>query len=299
MIQMAGRIILAALLVVSAALKLARPRESRGAMATFGFDTETGRWAAWTFAIVAELGLAAGVGAGSEAASYLAGGLMLLFAATLGSAMLAGKAGAPCACFGSGSRVGLGAIARNLLLAAAFFALPALPGGALSTDQWLGLGLIGALLACAALGVAVLALAREVGMLRLRLGPASALEVSHEGPEVGGRIALIESYELEPGNELALAVFTSVGCRVCGSLAPAVDSLRREPALSVRSFEEAADGDVWEALGIPGAPYAIALDAAGIVLAKGTFNNLAQLEGILGTAERRAAERRRVEALGV
>ena len=118
-------------------------------------------------------------------------------------------------------------------------------------------------------------------MLRLRLGPAAALEIADEGPEVGGRTELIERFALDRRNELALAVFTSEGCHVCRGLEPAVDSLRREPALAVEVFDEGDDADVWEALAIPGAPYAIALERDGTVGAKGTFNNLSQLESIL------------------
>ena len=47
---------------------------------------------------------------------------------------------------------------------------------------------------------------------------------------------------------------TSAACSAPGRL------LRRDPALAVASFEENADADVLEALGIPGAPYAIAMD---------------------------------------
>ena len=269
-------------------------------METYGFRRPLGQWLAWAFAVVAELGLAIGVAVGSDAAAYGAAGLMLLFAATLGSALLEGKAGSPCGCFGPRSTVSPLAVARNLGLAAGFAVLPALPAGSPTTDEWLALGLAVALLACAGLAVALLALAREVGMLRLRLGPASALEVSHEGPELGGRIALIERFRLDRRTELAVAVFTSIGCQVCRALEPAVDSLRSEPALSVLSFEEGADSDVWESLAIPGAPYALAIEPDGTVMAKGTFNNLAQLESIIATAERRGVERRRVEAtLGV
>ena len=58
-----------------------------------------------------------------------------------------------------------------------------------------------------------------------------------------------------------------------------------------------ADAAVWTELDVPGSPYAIALDRDGMVLAKGTFNNLAQLESVLATAERRRGER--VLAAGV
>ena len=40
-------------------------------------------------------------------------------------------------------------------------------------------------------------------------------------------------------------------------------------------------------------------EASGVVLAKGTFNNLAQLESVLGAAERRQAERDAMGAIGV
>jgi hypothetical protein len=300
MIEVTGRLILAGVLVAAAGTKLARPRSSCAAMQIYGFRRPVGQWIAWAFVVAAEAGLAVGVAAGSDAAAYAAAGLMLLFAATLGSALLEGKAGAPCACFGPSSTVSPLAVARNLGLAAAFAVLPSLPARSPTTDEWLALGIGIALLACAGLAIALLALAREVGMLRLRLGPPASLEVSHEGPELGGRIALIERFRLDRRPETAVAVFTSVGCHVCRALAPAVDSLRPEPSLAVLSFEEGADSDVWESLAIPGAPYALAIEPDGTVRAKGTFNNLAQLESIIATAERRGVERRRVETtLGV
>ena len=182
-------------------------------------------------------------------------------------------------------------MARNAALAAGFAALPLLPEGELSTDQWLGLGLAVALLACVGLAVAVLALAREVGMLRLRLGPASALEVIGEGPDIGSSAAVIDRFAVGPATELAIGVFTSASCRVCEGLAPAVRSLAADPVLAVATFEEGDEPDVWRELAIPGAPFAVALDPAGIVLAKGAFNNLAQLESVVATAGRRRADR--------
>lgn len=268
-------------------------------MGAYGFATPRARGFALALVVVLEAALAAAVLAGSDEGAYAAAGLMLLFAATQASAIFAGKAGAPCACFGARSRIGWPAMGRNLALGAGFAVLPVLPDGALGTEEWLALGIAVALLACLALGVAVFALVREVGMLRLRLGPASALEISEEGPELGARTNLVESFERDARTEFAIAVFTSVGCHVCRALAPAVDSLRGEPTVTVRSFEETVDTEVWETLGIPGAPYALAMDTNGTVMAKGTFNNLAQLESIVATAERRRRERERVEALGV
>lgn len=298
MLELAARLILGGVLLGSAAAKLARPDATSAAMSTYGFASRSSQWLAWTFAVGAELVLALGVAAGSEQAAYAAAGLLLLFAATLGSALLRGRAGAPCACFGPASRVSGLAVVRNLALAAALLALPRIPTGSPSTDEWLAAGLVLALVACAGLAVAVLALAREVGMLRLRVGPSSALEIAAEGPELGTRVELAGRFPAGPATQLAVAAFSSPGCRVCRALRPAVDSLRSEPSLSVLEFDEAVDSDVWESLGIPGAPYALVMDLEGRVLAKGTFNNLAQLESLLATSERRRAGGERMEIVG-
>jgi len=214
---------------------------------------------------------------------------MTMFAAALLGALLRGRAGAPCACFGSRSTVSWRSVGRNLALAACFAVLPLLPERSLSTDEWLGLGLAASLLLSLCLAVAVLALAREVGMLRLRLGPAAALEIPEEGPELGTRTDLIDRFERGAQSELALAVFTSQGCRVCRALEPAVSSLAGDPAVAVEVFDEVADAEAWRELGIPGSPFAIALGPDGAILAKGTFNNLAQLESVLATASGRLA----------
>jgi hypothetical protein len=237
--------------------------------------------------------------AGSATAAYLAAALMATFAATMIGAILRGRAGAPCACFGARSTVSWAAVARNAILAIAFAALPALPAEELSTDQWLGLGLAAALLACAGLAVAVLALAREVGLLRLRLGNASALEIAEEGPPLFSATRLVGRFGPDPEATLALAVFTSAGCHVCASLEPSVRALANDPRIAAATFDEHADAAIWNELEIPGSPFAIALDLKGVVLAKGTFNNLAQLESVLATAERRRAERELAGMVGV
>ena len=58
----------------------------------------------------------------------------------------------------------------------------------------------------------------------------------------------------------------------------------------MRLFDEVAHAQAWRELAIPGSPFAIAHEADGTVLAKGTFNNLAQLESVVATGERRRRE---------
>lgn len=278
---------MAAVLVSAAVLKAGNPGAAKASLSTFGITGGRAGSAALGLLVAVELGLAAGVAAGLDAAAYAAAALMLVFAAAIALALRRGKAGAPCACFGARSTLGGRALGRNLVLAAAFLALPALPASGLSTDEWLGLGLGAALLACAGLAVALLALAREVGMLRLQLGSQGALEIPEEGPALGDPAPALSARLHRDGPQLGLAIFTSDGCSVCRSLEPAIESLSSDPHLAVASFEEVRDADVWRELEIPGSPFAVAVGPDATVLAKGTFNNLAQLESVAAAASRR------------
>lgn len=292
LLHVVASLLLAAPLAVAAALKLAAPRTGVAALATFGLGHPGVRRAVWALVVAAELGLAAGVAWGSDVAAYGAAALMAVFAVAQGVALARGRRGAPCACFGARSRVTPGGIARASALAGAFAVLPLVPDGDVSADDWLALGLGVCLLASAGLGVAVLALAREVGVLRLALGPQQALEIPEEGPPLGAPAPLLLARAApEPRTELALAVFSSEGCRLCAAVAPAVAMLAREDDLAVVDLDEVRDADAWRAAAVPGSPYAVALDPTdGTVLAKGTFNGLGQLESVLVAAARRRAE---------
>ncbi len=287
MVEMGLRLVLAGVLAGAALAKLASPSAGREALAGLGFDSPLARTLGFWSLIAIEIGLAVGLVAGSTEAAVLGAGLMTMFGLVMAGAIARGRAGQPCGCFGARSRIGWAGVARNFALAAGFVAVVALPSDDLTTDEWLGLGLVGALAASAALGAMTLALAREVGLLRMRVGPGSALEISHEGPEVGSRTEIAAEIPGLDRKELGLAVFTSAGCHICEAMRPAVDSIAAHPAVAVGRFDEVAQSDAWVALDVPGSPYAVALDTQGTVLAKGTFNNLAQLESILATGERR------------
>src|SRR5690349_5195877 len=158
-------------------------------MASFGFEDGTLRPLAWAGLIAIELAIAVAVVLGSDSAAYAAAALMLLFGAVTTGAILRGRAGSPCPCFGPSSRVSWLGVLRDLGLAAGFALIPSVDAIDLGTEGWLGIGVAAALLACAGLAIAVLALAREVGMLRLQLGTQGALEIEGEGPEIGSRPA--------------------------------------------------------------------------------------------------------------
>ena len=289
LLALALRLGLAAVLGAAAVLKLARPRTSQEALATFGLSRPRVRSAAWGLVVAVELALAGGVALGSEAAAYAAAALLAGFALAVLAAIRAGKGGAPCACFGARSRVGPLAVGRNLALAAAFAALPSLSGLTLPAEGWLAVGLAVSLAGVLVLGVAVLGLAREIASLRVQLPPQGALEIASERPLLGERTSLAERFAISSETRFLLAVFTSPGCKVCRALEPSLATLARDPLVALERFDEERDPQVWRELAIPGSPYAVALDLDGVVRAKGTFNTVAQLETVLGAAERRTA----------
>jgi len=282
-------LVLAAVLLAGALLKLAGGARARAALSTYGLR---GRPAAavWAGLIVTEVALAVGVGAGVESAAWAAAGLMGAFTVAQAVVFVSGGEGSPCACFGAGGRIGRGSIGRSALLAGALAVLPLLPRATPSAEAWLAIGLGVALVGVAALALAVLALARELGELRLALRPEGALEVPGEGPELGATSALADWFDEPAGpGRTALAVFTSEGCGMCRTLQPAIERFARHPHVVLRAFDEVRDAGAWTAADVPGSPYAVALAADGTVLAKGTFNTPAQLESVLAAAERRMA----------
>lgn len=278
------RFLLAAVLLASAAAKLASGHSSREALRSYGIPWPRARAALWGGTIVAETGLAVAVAAGVRGAAEAAAALLAVFAVALAVAILRGRAGAPCGCFGGRSRIGWLAFARTALLAGGFVAVAFLPDTKPSREAWLGVGLVVALVGLIALAVAVLALARELGELRLAVAPQAALSLEHEGPELGGRVGLIERFEGRA--PLAVAVFTSPGCGLCQALEPSLRLVANDPEVELELFDEEADADAWASLAVPGSPYAVVLGRDGEVLAKGTFNSLFQLESLLAHATR-------------
>ncbi|HET9120851.1 MAG TPA: MauE/DoxX family redox-associated membrane protein [Solirubrobacterales bacterium] len=285
------RVALGVVLAGAALAKLASPRASIAALGSFGFEEGPLRPIAWAVLIAVELALAVGVALGSDAAAYAAAALMALFAALTVAALLRGRAGTPCACFGPRSKVSWLGVARNLALAVAFALVPSADSISIGTQGWMWIAIGVALAACAGLAVAVLGLAREVGMLRLQLGTQGALEITGEGPDIGSIAPGLSARISQNGADFGLAVFTSEGCGICQTLAPAIENVAQDPRVAVGVFDEVAEAELWRSLEIPGSPFALALDREGTVLAKGTFNNLAQLESVLATAERRGEPR--------
>jgi hypothetical protein len=250
------------------------------------------RVAALGVIVSAELAIAAALVADAAWAPDAACALFVSFALASSAAVAGGRSGRPCACFGAGARLSRVSPLQALLPAGLAFVLGRgwLGVAPSSYDRWLTAGLTLSLVAVVVMGAVVLALAREVGVLRLSLASQGALEIPDEGPRVGQRQPWAAALAWTPATLLGLAIFSSEGCPMCVRLQPAVSYVAADPLLAVRIFDEVADAPTWAAAAVPGSPYAVALDSAGVALAKGTFNSLVQLEGILATARERETE---------
>jgi methylamine dehydrogenase accessory protein MauD len=174
----------------------------------------------------------------------------------------------------------------------------------------------------ALLCVTVVALARQIGTLHLRLGPRGALEVDDEGPPLGEALDPVPLTDvrarpvtLAARGERQLLLFVSPGCSTChqvlpalpavaghGEIAPYVlcDGDREDAELLARERRPRAPvvpaGRLAKELELPGAPFALVLDEQGVVRAKGTVNDLEQMEGLTDTAWRRLEEAPRERA---
>jgi methylamine dehydrogenase accessory protein MauD len=161
----------------------------------------------------------------------------------------------------------------------------------------------------------VIALARQIGTLHLRLGPRGALEIDTEGPPLGEAAEPMELVDADgrpvsvggPGAP-QLVLFVSPGCPVCrellSSVGPAARAAGLDPIVVADAVGDELPSVVADASGapvlaapgvvdrmnLPGTPFALVLDALGVVRSKGTPNTLEQLEGLVDTARHRAAE---------
>jgi len=152
----------------------------------------------------------------------------------------------------------------------------------------------------AVLAIVVVALARQIGVLHLRLGPLGALEVDDEGPALGevpeartargrdGTATLVGG----PGPRRLLA-FVSQTCPICELLLP---SLPAAAAAGGLVPQVVSDPELEIAYRVPGVPFVLVLDELGAVRSKGTVNSLEQIEGLIDTADRRISEAEELRA---
>ena len=158
------------------------------------------------------------------------------------------------------------------------------------------------------LAVAVFALARQVGVLYERVAPAGALMVNQQlkvgdaAPQIGMDSLDGLTLTTAPADVSQLLFFLSPDCPICKTLLPVLKTLARaEPDVEIvlvsdgetpevhKAFVEAENLDsfnyviseiVGRSFGVGKLPYAILIDARGVVASLGIVNSREHLESL-------------------
>lgn len=174
-------------------------------------------------------------------------------------------------------------------------------------------------IAVGVLGVLVMALARQVGVLHERIAPAGALtlhqkvSVGDKGPEM--ELTALDGQQVRIGGvrqgRSQLLFFLSPDCPICKTLMPVLRSAARAEAHWVDTVL-ASDGEESEhrrlvmkqdlagipyvlsetlgrSLGVSKLPYAVLIDEQGKIASLGLINNREHLESLFEAKERGVA----------
>jgi methylamine dehydrogenase accessory protein MauD len=162
------------------------------------------------------------------------------------------------------------------------------------------------------LAVVVLALARQVGVLHARFGPAPGALMISRGIKIGERSPEFKLRALDgqevliggagPGGRSTLVMFVAPECPVCAKLLPALRSIGSSETSWLR-LVFASDGEIdvqkkfWQAKGlsehpyvlsqelgttyqIGRLPYGVLLDEHGVMVAQGLCNTREHIESL-------------------
>ncbi|WP_417451414.1 redoxin domain-containing protein [Kordiimonas sp.] len=167
------------------------------------------------------------------------------------------------------------------------------------------------------LGLTVLALVRQVGVLHERIAPAGALAVNNQR-KVGDKVPALplttlagRSILTDSSNRSRLYFFLSPDCPVCKTLLPAIRSLAgaEKQTLEVvlasdgaskdhrgfisthnlEGFDYVVSEELGRALGVSKLPYGVLVGPDGAIAAMGIVNSREHLESLLEAQERGVA----------
>jgi methylamine dehydrogenase accessory protein MauD len=168
----------------------------------------------------------------------------------------------------------------------------------------------------AVLAAVVFALVRQIGVLHQRIAPAGALMIGG-GPKVGEAAPVLDVEDLSgarlriggehPQARSTMIVFVSPTCPVCETLLPAIRSARlaeqawldfvlaSDGALDaqrafierqrLQDFRYVVSAPLGLAYQVGKLPYAVLVDGAGILRARGLINTREHLESLLHASE--------------
>jgi len=164
-------------------------------------------------------------------------------------------------------------------------------------------------------GCVLVVLVRQIGVLHLRLQPAGA-RTTNVGPEIGTTLPEIQANDIHGSlapvityGRARLLLFIAPPCDACRELLPAAKTIARNErggldVVFVTAFEDEAVNRTYVAqqglgdwpyimsahlaqeYGVLGTPYALAVDAEGVVRAKGIVNHIEHLESLVEALSR-------------
>jgi hypothetical protein len=130
------------------------------------------------------------------------------------------------------------------------------------------------------LGLTVIALLRQVGVLHTRVAPMG-VHFAGEGPDLDSSAPHADRFGYER-RDLTLLAFTSPTCELCASLVPGLRKIEQSyDELQLQTVSSADDSAVFAAFKVRSTPYLVAIDRAGIVRSRGVANTLDQAEEML------------------
>ena len=166
----------------------------------------------------------------------------------------------------------------------------------------------------AGLAVALVALARQVGVLHVRVAPAGAM-TNGKGPAVGETAPHLDLVALDgrkieiggalTGSAMRLLMFVSADCPLCKNLIPAAKSFAKAERVELvfagdddvtaqyRMIEQQGLQDyaflngpeTGLAFHVDKLPHAVLMDAAGTILSRGLVNSREHLESLIVSHE--------------
>jgi thiol-disulfide isomerase/thioredoxin len=128
------------------------------------------------------------------------------------------------------------------------------------------------------LGLAIVALLRQIGVLHARLRPLG-VHFAGEGPPRHAPAPAADVLDYRRAR-LTVVAFTSPDCEICKRLLPGLHALARQyDDIAVEIVgHDAATAHFFAAFDVRSTPYLVAVDRDGIVQERGVANSLEQVE---------------------
>jgi thiol-disulfide isomerase/thioredoxin len=131
------------------------------------------------------------------------------------------------------------------------------------------------------LGLAVVVLLRQIGVLHARLRP-QGVHPANEGPVQDAPAPSVGGFAFDDA-AVTLVAFTSPTCTLCAALLPSLHALEEQyPDVALRVVSHGPDTvGIFRAYQVTSTPYVVAVDGSGTVRGGGVANTLEQVEVLL------------------